>query len=79
MALYFIRKLHIAFYAVIAYIIHEVKRMADYKEMYLVLARATEQAIRILIEAQQQCEALYIDTDCTPVIQIINADHENNR
>ena len=53
--------------------------MADYKEMYLELARATEKALRILIEAQQRCEALYIDTDCAPAIQITNADHENNQ
>ena len=31
-----------------------------YKEMYLVMARAAEKAMRILIEAQQRCEDLYI-------------------
>lgn len=31
-----------------------------YKEMYLVMARAAEKAVRILIEAQQRCEDLYI-------------------
>ena len=31
-----------------------------YKEMYLVMARAAEKAMRILIEAQQGCEDLYI-------------------
>lgn len=35
--------------------------MADWKEMYLVSARATEQAIRILIQAQQTCEGLYLN------------------
>lgn len=34
--------------------------MADYKEMYLKLARETEKAVRILIEAQQECEELYL-------------------
>ena len=36
--------------------------MPDYKEMYLTMMRATEQAIRILIEAQQTCEELYLST-----------------
>ena len=34
--------------------------MPDYKEMYLHLMRETEKAIRILIEAQQVCEELYL-------------------
>lgn len=34
--------------------------MTDYKEMYLTLFRATEQAINTLIEAQRECEELYI-------------------
>ena len=40
----------------------EVMAMAEqaYKEMYIVMARATEKAVRILIEAQQRCEDLYI-------------------
>lgn len=40
----------------------EVMVMAEqtYKEMYLVMARAAEKAMRILIEAQQKCEDLYI-------------------
>ena len=32
-----------------------------YHEMYLTMARAAEQAIRLLIEAQQACEALYVE------------------
>lgn len=32
----------------------------DYAELYLRMARATEKAIRILVEAQQECEELYI-------------------
>lgn len=34
--------------------------MADYKEMYYTLFRATEKAIRILEDAQLECEELYI-------------------
>ncbi len=33
----------------------------DYKEMYLKMVRASEQAIRILIEAQQECEEMYLN------------------
>ena len=31
-----------------------------YHEMYLTMARAAKQAIRLLVEAQQACETLYI-------------------
>lgn len=34
--------------------------MPDYKEMYLKLFRATEEAVNLLIDAQQACEELYI-------------------
>lgn len=34
--------------------------MADYKEMYLKMARASEQAVNILIKAQRECEELYL-------------------
>ena len=33
----------------------------DYKEMYLIMARAAEKAERILIEAQRKCEELYME------------------
>ena len=32
----------------------------DYKEMYLKMVRATEEAMRLLIEAQRECEELYL-------------------
>lgn len=35
--------------------------MPDYKEMYLTLFRATEQAINLLITAQQTCEDMYVN------------------
>ena len=34
--------------------------MPDYKEMYLKMVRASEKAINILIEAQRECEELYL-------------------
>jgi len=34
--------------------------MPDYKEMYLRLFRATEEAIDLLVSAQQACEELYV-------------------
>lgn len=33
-----------------------------YHEMYLTMARAAEQAIRLLVEAQQTCETLYMES-----------------
>ena len=33
-----------------------------YHEMYLTMARAAEQAIRLLVEAQQACEAIYVES-----------------
>ena len=35
--------------------------MPDYKEMYSVMVRATEQAIRELVNAQRYCEELYLE------------------
>lgn len=35
--------------------------MPDYKEMYLHMAREAEKTVRLLIEAQRQCEELYIN------------------
>lgn len=35
--------------------------MPDYKEMYLIMVRAAEQAQNILIEAQQKCKEMYLD------------------
>ncbi len=44
--------------------------MPDYKEMYLHLMRETEEAIRILVKAQQDCEELYIRDD-GPVLRVL--------
>ena len=35
----------------------------DYKEMYLKMMRASEEAIRILIQAQQECEEMYVSAE----------------
>ena len=35
--------------------------MPDYKEMYSVMVRAAEQAIRELVNAQRYCEELYLE------------------
>ncbi len=40
----------------------EVRKMPDYKEMYIHLAQETEKAVRILIKAQQDCEEMYINS-----------------
>lgn len=41
--------------------------MENYKEMYLKLFRTTEKAIKCLIDAQRECEEIYIsagETEC---------------
>lgn len=35
----------------------------DYKEMYLKMMRASEEAIRILVKAQQECEEMYLGAE----------------
>ena len=34
--------------------------MSDYKEMYLKMVRASGKAINLLIEAQRECEEMYL-------------------
>ena len=36
--------------------------MPDYKEMYFKMVKATEDAMRILIKAQQDCEEMYVSS-----------------
>ena len=36
--------------------------MADYKEMYLKMMRAAETAMSVLIEAQRECEEIYLNS-----------------
>jgi len=35
--------------------------MPDYKEMYLKLFRASEEAVNLLIAAQRECEEIYMN------------------
>ena len=44
-------------------------KIADYKAMYLAAMDAMERAVRLLTEAQQKCEDLYVETsDREPVV-----------
>ena len=43
--------------------------MPNYGEMYLKMFRASEKAINLIIAAQQECEALYID-ETPPALQL---------
>lgn len=46
--------------------------MTDYKELYLKLFRASEDAIQILIQAQRECEeAVISEADAPPDQNII--------
>ena len=44
--------------------------MANYKEMYLKMMRASEQASRILIQAQQECEEMYLSEE-PPILRMV--------
>ena len=44
--------------------------MPDYKEMYLKLFRASEEAVNVLIAAQRECEELYISSP-EPELKVI--------
>ena len=37
--------------------------MPDYQEMYYIMVRATEKAMRILIEAKQRCEEMVVSEE----------------
>lgn len=52
--------------------------MSDYKEMYLTMIRETERAINILIDAQRQCEELYISSP-EPDIRVIDTENDLSR
>ena len=45
--------------------------MPDYKEMYLTLFRATEDAIAQLIAAQQTCEEMYLQSS-EPELKVLS-------
>jgi len=48
----------------------EVKTMANYREMYYKLFRATEKAINTLISAQQECEEMYLSSTNGEIIRL---------
>ena len=50
--------------------------MPEYKEMYLKLFRATEEAIEILIAAQRECEEMYIDAPTAELFVFPAADEK---
>lgn len=37
--------------------------MPDYKEMYLTMCRASEEALNTIIAAQRKCEEMYISSE----------------
>lgn len=52
--------------------------MPDYKELYLKMMRASEQAIRILIEAQRECEERYLADDTPELTVLTFPENESN-
>lgn len=52
--------------------------MPNYKEMYLKLFRASEQAINTLIQAQRECEELYINQP-EPELKLLTISAENKK
>ena len=58
-----------------------MRKLPDYKEMYLIMARASEQAMNILIDAQRRCEELYMDGDQPPVdfLKLIQTDKQDGQ
>lgn len=52
--------------------------MPNYKEMYFKLFRASEQAIHTLIQAQQECEELYISQPA-PDFKVLSISSEDKK
>lgn len=52
--------------------------MPNYKEMYLKLFRASEQAVNTLIAAQRECEELYISQP-EPDLKVVSISTENKK
>lgn len=44
--------------------------MPDYKELYLKMVRASEQAIRALVEAQRECEEAILSAPESAVVPL---------
>ncbi len=52
--------------------------MPDYKEMYFKMFRASEKALNIIINAQQECEELYNENP-SPEFKVVAFSAENNK
>ena len=50
--------------------------MPDYKKMYLTLFKASEEAISLLIKAQQECEELYLSVP-EPELKVLEQDESS--
>ncbi len=50
--------------------------MPDYKKMYLTMFRASEEAVNLLLQAQRECEELYISA---PEAELIALEAEKPR
>ncbi|MDN0033987.1 hypothetical protein QVN85_13915 [Oscillibacter valericigenes] len=50
--------------------------MPDYKEMYLKLFRTSEDTVNLLIDAQRECEEMYLSSP-EPELKIIPLSTEN--
>ncbi len=44
--------------------------MPDYKKMYLTMFRASEEAVNLLIEAQRECEEMYVSAPETEIVAL---------
>lgn len=53
--------------------------MPDYKEMYLTLFRATEDAVRTLIAAQCACEEAYLSSPEVELLVVENLNEEKDQ
>ena len=51
--------------------------MPDYKEMYLIMVRASEEAINALAAAQQKCEELYLSSPKVEITVLKNEDENS--
>lgn len=52
--------------------------MPDYKKMYLKLFYASERAVNTLIQAQRECEELYISQP-EPDLKVLSISPENKK
>ena len=52
-----------------------VEENVNYKEMYMKMMRASEAAINILIEAQRECEEMYLEAT-EPILDAIREEEE---